>query len=151
MRHAKLAFALLGFAATLVAAEPFAGTWKLNVAKSKYKTGAPNKEGTIVITESGSDLDVSTTATSADGAPISAHYTVPAKGGDGKIIAGPWEAVSAKRPSTNQRITSFRKGGKVVYTVRSRISADGKTMTTTVNGTNAAGKQVAGANVYEKQ
>jgi hypothetical protein len=70
----------LGFAATLVAADPFAGTWELNVAKSKYKTGAPNKEGTIVITESGSDLDVSTTATSADGAPISAHYTVAAKG-----------------------------------------------------------------------
>ena len=98
MRYPKLAFALLAFSATLVAAEPFAGTWKLNVAKSKYKTGAPNKEGTIAITESGSDLDVSTTATSADGASISAHYTVPAKGGEGKIISGPWEAVSAKRP-----------------------------------------------------
>jgi hypothetical protein len=43
------------------------------------------------------------------------------------------------------------KGGKVVYTVRSRISADGKTMTTTANGTNAAGKEVSGTNMYEKQ
>jgi hypothetical protein len=39
----------------------------------------------------------------------------------------------------------------VVYTVRSKISADGKTMTTTVNGTNATGKQAVGTNVYEKQ
>ena len=91
------------------------------------------------------------TATSADGAPISVHYTVPAKGGDGKIISGSWEAVSAKRSSTNQRVTMFSKGGKVVYTVRSTISADGKTMTTNANGTNAAGKQVVGTNVYEKQ
>src|SRR4030095_11620624 len=112
MRYTKLVLAFFGLATLLVAADPFAGSWKLNPGKSKYKTGAPNKEGTIAITESGSDLDVSTTATSADGTPISAHYTVPAKGGDGKIIAGPWEAVSAKRPSTNQRITSFRKGGK---------------------------------------
>src|SRR5207247_11360872 len=108
MRYPKLAFALLAFSATLVAAEPFAGTWKLNVAKSKYKTGAPSKEGTIVITESGSDLDVSTTATSADGARISAHYTVPAKGGAGNIIAAPSEAVHAKRPRTNHRIPGFR-------------------------------------------
>jgi hypothetical protein len=40
MRYAKLAFALLGLAATLVAADPFAGTWKLNLDKSKYKTGS---------------------------------------------------------------------------------------------------------------
>jgi len=39
MRYAKLAFVFLGLAAILVAAEPFAGTWKLNSAKTKYKTG----------------------------------------------------------------------------------------------------------------
>jgi hypothetical protein len=150
MKFGKL-LVMLAVACTLWAADPFAGTWKLNVEKSKYKKGAPNKESTIVIAESGSDLDVNTTATSADGDAISVHYTVPAKGGDGKIIAGSWEAVSAKRPSDNERITSFSKGGKVVYTVRSRISGGGKTMTTTVSGTNAAGKEVVGTNVYEKQ
>jgi len=150
MKFGKL-LAMLAVGCTLWAADPFAGTWKLNVEKSKYKKGAPNKESTIVIAESGSDLDVSTTGTSADGASVSAHYTVPAKGGDGKIISGRWEAVSAKRPSANERITSFSSGGKVVYTVRSRISGDGKIMTTTVSGTNAAGKEVAGTNVYEKQ
>jgi hypothetical protein len=144
-----LAMLAIGF--TLWAADPFAGTWKLNVEKSKYKKGTPNKESTITIAETGSDLDVNTSATSADGDAISVHYTVPAKGGDGKIIAGPWEAVSANRPGDKERVTSFSKGGKVVYTVRSRISGDGKTMTTTVNGTNAAGKEVAGTNVYEKQ
>jgi hypothetical protein len=56
MRYAKLAFALLGLAALLIAAEPFAGTWKLNLEKSKYKTGTAPKEQTLTITEAGSDL-----------------------------------------------------------------------------------------------
>jgi len=49
MRYAKLAFALLGLAAVLIAADPFAGTWKLNLEKSKYKTGSPPKEQTATI------------------------------------------------------------------------------------------------------
>jgi hypothetical protein len=151
MKLGKLLVMLTALVFALSAADPFAGTWKLNVEKSKFKKGAPNKESTIIIAESASDLDVNTTGTSADGAPTSAHYTVPAKGGEGKIISGRWEAVSAKRPSPNERVIIFSSGGKVVYTVRSRISGDGKTMTTTVSGTNAAGKEVAGTNVYEKQ
>ena len=47
MRYAKLAFALFGLAAVLIAAEPFAGTWKLNTAKSKYTPGPPPKSATI--------------------------------------------------------------------------------------------------------
>jgi len=45
----------------------------------------------------------------------------------------------------------YTKGGKVVLTVRTRVSADGKTMTTTVKGTDAAGKAVDGSAVYDKQ
>jgi hypothetical protein len=83
---AKLAFALLGLAATLVAAGPFAGTWKLNLEKSKYKTGSPPKEQTATIAEAGSDLAVTISGTAADGTATMSHYTVPAQGGEGKII-----------------------------------------------------------------
>src|SRR5712692_7510505 len=103
MRYAKLAFALLGLASTLVAAEPFAGTWKLNSAKTKYKTGTPPKEQTARIAEAGSDLDVTITGTAADGSAIMSHHTVPAQGGYGKIIQSPYEAVSAKRMGPNER------------------------------------------------
>src|SRR5215472_16376809 len=107
MRYAKLAFALLGLAAVLVAAEPFAGTWKLNTEKSKFTTGAPPKELTIIIADSGSDLDVAVKGTSADGSPISGHYTVPAAGGEGKIMEFPYDAVSGKRMGPNQREVSY--------------------------------------------
>jgi hypothetical protein len=44
MRYTKLMLALLGFAATLCAADPFVGTWKMNPAKTKYKAGTAPKE-----------------------------------------------------------------------------------------------------------
>jgi hypothetical protein len=149
MRFPKLVFALLGLAATLVAAEPFAGTWKLNHDKSKYKTGAPAKEQTVTITEADGNLDVTIKGTAEDGTPISSHYTVPAAGG--KVIESPYDAVSGKRMDANQREVMYSKGGKVVFTIRTRISADGKTMTGTVKGTDAQGKPVEGTAVYDKQ
>src|SRR6202022_4083447 len=103
MRYAKLAFALLGLAAVVVAAEPFVGTWKLNHDKSKYKTGAPAKEQTVTITEADCALDVTIKGTAEDGPPMSSHYTVPAAGGDGKVIESPYDAVSGKRMGANQR------------------------------------------------
>ncbi len=151
MRYAKVAFALMAIAATLFAAEPFSGTWKVDSAKSRYKTGQPPKEQTVTIAEAGSDLDVTIKGTAADGTPISSHYTVPAAGGEGKVIESPFDAISGKRMGPNQREISYSKGGKVVLTVRTRVSGDGKTMTATVKGTDPQGKPVDGVVVYEKQ
>ena len=152
MRYAKLVFMLLAPAIALMAADPGFGTWKLNLSKSKYKKGAPPKEATLTISESGSDLDIVLKGTSAAGAPTSGHFTVPANGGTGKIIEeGPYDAVSSKRLNDNERETSFSKGGKVVLTAHGKISKDGKTMTIATKGTNPAGQMVENTAVYEKQ
>src|SRR5262245_39980357 len=44
---------LQGMAAALAAAEPLWGRWKLNLAKSQYRVGAPPKAQTVVIAEEG--------------------------------------------------------------------------------------------------
>jgi hypothetical protein len=151
MQHLRLGFAFLGLAAMLIAADPFVGTWKMVPAKSKYKTGMPGKEQTVVIAEKGGSLDVQITGTAADGTAIASHYTVPVKGGEGKIIQSPYEAVSSKRPSDTERVVTYSKGGKAVFTARPKVAADGKTMTVTVKGTDPAGKPVEGTSVFEKQ
>jgi hypothetical protein len=131
---------------------PFVGTWKLNPAKAKYKSGAPPQEATATISQSGSDLDIALKVRPASGAPISAHYTVPENGGTGKIIeSSSYDAVSAKRLNANERETSYSKGGKVVLTVRTTVSKDGKTLNSAVKGTDPAGQVVDGTSVYEKQ
>ena len=151
MRNAKPAFMLLVPAVVLMAADPFVGTWKLNLAKSKFTTGAPYQEATITISESGNDLDTTLKGTAANGAPVSAHYTAPANGGTGKIVEGPYDAVSGKILSAREREMSFSKGGKVLYTAHSKVSKDGKTLKVATKGTNAAGQAVEGVTLYDKQ
>jgi len=144
-------FVLLAFAAALIAADPFVGTWELNSAKTKYKTGMPPKEQTVTFSEDGSDLHMMVKGTSSDGQAISTHFTVPTAGGMGKIIESPYEAVSAKSVNGTERDTSLSKGGKVVYTAKVKRSADGKTMTVAVKGTNPSGQTVEGTAFYDNQ
>ena len=152
MRYLRFSSMLLAFAMLLFAADPYAGTWKLDPAKSKYKSGAPLKEQTVTISESGGDLDIVVKGVASDGTPLSSHYTIPASGGTGKVIeSSAYDRISGKRLSPTERETSYSKNGKVVYTIHSTVSSDGKTLTTHVKGKNAAGQMVEGTNVQVKE
>jgi hypothetical protein len=152
MRIARLISVLAVVATALVAASPYVGTWKLDPAKSKYKTGSAPKEQTVAISESAGDLHVVVKGVASNGTPISSHTVVPAAGGAGKIVESTaYDGVSNKRVSESERETSYSKGGKVIYTVHSKVSADGKTLTTHAKGMTAAGQMVEGTNVYSKQ
>ena len=151
MRYARFAFVIFGFATGLMAADPFIGTWNMNSAKSKYSVGTAPKEQTVTIAETGSDLDVTVKGTSSDGTAFTSHYTVPAAGGEGKIIESRYDAVSGKRMGSNQRDVTYTKGGKVALTAHSRISGGGKTMTVTVKGTDMVGKPEDAVLVFDKQ
>jgi hypothetical protein len=152
MRYTKLVLVFLGFAAALCAADPFVGTWKMNLAKTKYKVGTPPKEQTVTITEAGTDLNIAIAGTAADGTKISMSYTVPATGGVGKVIeSSAYDGISAKRMGPNEREVMYKKGGKTVYTSHSKVSADGNSLSVHAKGTNPLGQTVDAANVYDKQ
>ena len=74
MHWTKLFLALLGLAATLCAADPFVGTWKMNMAKTKYTSGVPPKEQTVTISEMGGNVIGKVTGTAADGRRILLSY-----------------------------------------------------------------------------
>ena len=151
MRYVKSLLVLLGFAATMFAADPFVGTWKMNSAKSKFKMGAAPKEQTVTIGESGSDLTVNVMGTAADGSAIAYSYTVPAAGGVGKINSASYDGISGKRPGPKEREMTYTKGGKEVFTTHSKVSADGKSLTVTSKGLNVIGKNVEGSITYDKK
>src|SRR5216683_5417638 len=116
---------------------PFVGTWKLNPAKSKFTSGAPAKEETATIQMVADQDQVTVNGTAADGSPISMKYEVPEKGGAGKFLAGPYDAVSGKLIDDSTRELSYMKGGKEMVHLHSVVSKDGKTMKIAVKGTNA--------------
>jgi len=148
----KIALLVLTVALGIWAADPFVGTWKLNLSKSHYKTGTAPKEQTVTTSESGGNVDTTVTFTPADGSPISYHFTTPVKGGAGTVVQGAgFDAVTAKRINDNSRELHFKQGAKEVRTARITISKDGKTMRTTLKGTDPQGKPVDATVVYDKQ
>ena len=149
--HKLMRIALFVFAGTLFAQSPFVGTWKLNSAETKYTTGEPPKDATLMIVEQGDSLQVTATGTNSDGSPLSVKYTVPIKGGAGQMQEGPYDAISANVPSANVRENTYRKGGQIVATRRWEVSADGKTLRSRVKGMNTTGQNVAGTDVFDKQ
>jgi len=151
MRKLLCLLALLGLSAPLFAADPFAGTWTLNTAKTKYTTGTPAKNVTLVIEEQGTNLQTTVTGTSSEGSPISAKFTVPISGGKGTVQEGDFNAITSRLISANVRENTYTKDGKEVRSRHIVISKDGKTMTSKVKGMNPGGNQVEGIDVYDKQ
>jgi hypothetical protein len=150
MRYTKRILVLLGFAATLFAADPFAATWKMNAAKTKYTMGTAPKEQTVTIAEAGSDLSVKIAGIAADSSKIAIAYTIPAAGGTGKITEGPYDGVSGKRIAPNEREVSYMKGGKAVYTTHSKVAADGNSLSVSSKGVNPSGQNVEATVFYDK-
>jgi len=151
MRKLLCLLALLIVATPLFAADPFAGTWTLNTAKTKYTTGSPPTNVTLVIEEQGTNLLTTVTGTNSDGSPISIKFTVPISGGTGSIQAGDANGITSKRISANVRENTYTKDGKEIRTRHMVISKDGKTMSSKVKGMNPAGSPVDGTDVYDKQ
>jgi len=145
--------ALFAFAGALFAESPFVGTWSLDSAKTKYSAGTPPTNVKVVIEEQGDKLQITATRTNTDGPPVIMKYSVPAmKDGAGQMETdGPFDAVNSKHTSDNVGDLTFLKNGKEVFSRRTVLAKDGKSMRSTVKGIDARGSTVKGTEVYEKQ
>ena len=129
------------------------GTWKLNLAKSKYSPGPAPKSGTTKLEPYGKN-GVKLTADGADaqGKPTHVEWSAEADGKDHPVKGNPdADAVSLKRIDSNTVEVLNKRGGKVMITARWVFSKDGKTRTLTTKGTNAQGQAVNTVAVYDRQ
>jgi hypothetical protein len=136
---------------TAFAADAVDGTWKLNVAKSKFSGTAP-KSGTRVYTESADGTTLDQKLVGVDGKEMSMHVTLTYDGKPHPITGNP-DADSGTGKAIDARTTDFTltKGGKVVGTVHRVVSADGKTLTVNNKGTRPDGKTYDDVLVFDKQ
>jgi hypothetical protein len=151
-----LSFILLGavfFASPAFAADPIVGTWKLNVAKSKFSAGAALTAGTRVYTEVNGLYTLDQKFTGADGKEMS----LQAQYRDGKDVkqttagAVGTDATLGKKIDANTWDFDLKKDGKVVGHVHRVVSADGKTLTVHNTGVQLSGAMGDETLVFDKQ
>ena len=152
---AFVAIAVLAFAAAsrVLAQNPFVGTWKLNVAKSKYNPGPAPKSMTRTVAAEGDKVKYTFEGVAADGSPVSYSYTVAYDGKEYPITgAAPSGAdtISAKQSSSASLESTFKKSGQPVFTAKTTVSADGKVTTITQTSPKGSGS-LNNSLVYEKQ
>jgi hypothetical protein len=143
--------ALTLFVAT-ARADQLSGTWNMNAEKSMYSPGPAPKSLTVVIESDENNYKVDATGTDGDGKPIHVQYSAKFDGKDYPAtgIANA-DTVSVKRIDANTVETMQKKDGKVVMTVTTKVSADGKSRTSTWRGKNAEGKDVHNVVVFDKK
>jgi len=135
------------FAAT----DGFMGTWKLNEAKSKMSPGAP-KNTTVVYEAAGDSVKITIDGTGADGKPAHNEWTGKFDGKDYPVVGDPnIDSRSFTKVDDHTLTVSQKKGDKVTTSGKIVLSADGKTRTVTVSGTDPSGKKVSITAFYDKQ
>ena len=149
------------FAAMLVvvpalraADDPFIGTWKLNLEKSKYSLGSlPMSSKNTYEAAPGGGLKLTVTTVMAEGTPSIIERI---ERYDGKPHPVQKERSGADAISTT-RIDNYTievlsyKHGKIVTRLTRRISGDGKSMTSTSKGTNAQGQKFEEFRFFDRQ
>jgi hypothetical protein len=158
MRQASLLAAVAGVLVVLggealAQSNNDAGTWNLNVAKSKYSPDPVPKSATIRVEPAGAGVKVTVDQVLPDGTKRHWEYTGNYDGKDNPITGNNPDADMIARTRINATTiqTVSKKAGKVTTTSTQVISSDGKTRTITTKGTNGQGQTVNNVGVYEKQ
>jgi hypothetical protein len=153
---AVVALSLVGSGLLLAQSNPQVGTWKLNLAKSKFSpAGATPKSVTLTIQAQGDGAKVSGDGVAVDGSPIAFRYPTDYDGKDSAVSGAGFpngaDTIAVKRVNANTTTTTTKKAGKVVYTSRLVVSKDAKVMTITAKGTDAQGQPTSSTTVWDKQ
>ena len=153
LRASRLLVLILSVAVAAWAADLVVGTWKLNVAKSKYSPGPVPKSVTVTIEAAGPGRKVTVDGVAADGSPLKWGYSGNFDGKDIRLTGNNPDAdvVMLKRLSATTTRSTFKKAGARTLVNGISLSADGKTMTVASTGVNAKGQSVKNTQVYDRQ
>ena len=133
----------------------FVGTWKLNLAKSKFEPGPAPKSMTRTVEIRGKSANYSFEGVAADGTPVAYSFNTDYDGKGSPITGtgtpGGADSIALKRAGKNKTEATLKKGGKLVGRAEAEVSKDGKITTVKSKGTAADGKEFSSESVYEKQ
>ena len=132
-------------------ASPHMGTWKLNEAKSKLASGM-GKNSTVVYAAAGDSVKVTVDGTDKDGKATHSEWTGKFDGKDYAVTGDSTADMRSYKQANDQTLElTNKKDGKVTMSGQIVVSADGKTRTVTISGTDAQGKKIESVALYDKQ
>jgi hypothetical protein len=141
----------LGSAGVAQTPVPGLGTWKLNVANSKYSPGPAPKSATVTFSAAGQGVKAVIDGVGPDGGKVHWEYTANFDGKPYPVTGnGDGDMVVATRVNASTIETSYTLKGKPSVVNTRVVSADGKTLTVTSKGTNGQGQTVNNVQVFEK-
>ena len=129
-----------------------AGTWKLNVEKSKYTPGPGPKSQTLTWKTSATGFDFTVDSVTADG-----KTTEQRASGNVEGKPYPFKGAAFSGMRTTKWVDAFTVeevdtvDGKVRASRTGVVSKDGKILTVTGKGMNAQGQPTSNTTIYEKQ
>ena len=153
MRKALLLFAVLCLAGSLWAADPFIGTWKLNVAKSKASDPSMmHKSETIKIVAQENGAIFTFDGVDAKGKAFQGVWSGKYDGNYYRFTGNPdADMKAAKKISNTTLVFVYSKDGNEVANWTFTISEDGKTITATGKGKNAKGEDYRKDLIFDKR
>ncbi len=138
---------------TLAQGNSSVGSWKLNVAKSKFSPDPAPKSVSLKIETAGMAATTTVDAVAADGATQHWTYTGGYDGTDVPVTGANQygDMASRKRINATTTETTFKRAGKVSFVNTVVVSADNKLLTVTSKGTDAQGRAASNVLVYDRQ
>ena len=114
---------------------PFTGTWKMNLAKSRFNPGPPFKSFAITFTADGTrHLDL----IGADGQPLKA--SLPWSDGKEVPVTGMENVTAISKIEGKTFHDVWKQNGRIIEDVHGALFPDGRTLTTTVDGRDRQGR-----------
>jgi hypothetical protein len=153
MRKALPLFVVLSLAGSLWAADPFTGTWVLNLSKSKIPAPfTPAKSQIVHLAINGTDFEIREEVVTDSDEKLIIHAKAQFDGKDYPITGTPAvDTIAAERVDRNTIKNVWKKDGKVVMQETAVVSPDGKRITGTYSITDATGNLVTAIAVFEKK
>jgi len=147
-----LVFCTVAIFAQVPAAKNMVGTWKLELAKSKYSPGPIPKSQVATLEAAEGGMKVVSDRVEADGKTTHFEWTAKFDGKDYPVKGDPGrDAVSVKKVDDYTLDITNKKGGKATTTIHAVYAKDGKSRTETVTGTDTEGKKIENVTQWTKQ
>jgi hypothetical protein len=164
MREEKCLLALLATVGLVLAAstlmlaqtqkDAHIGTWKLNVAKSRFNPGPGYKSETRIYEPTADGYKFQGERVNPDGSTQKYEFTVKYDGKDYPVTGkdpGGADSIAVKLVDANHIESTSKKGHDVLYTSKVAVSQDGKVMTIATEGKNPDGEPFDNVQVYDRQ